>query len=69
MDETALLRSLQLRSSSKTADMRTRHPRPAPLLRSAFAGFRFPSDIIVAAIRWYLRFNLSYRLQVATPDR
>src|SRR5512147_1842644 len=29
--------------------------------RSAFAGFRFPSDVIVVAIRWYLRFNLSYR--------
>jgi transposase-like protein len=28
---------------------------------SAFAGFRFPSDVIVVAIRWYLRFNLSYR--------
>lgn len=29
--------------------------------RSAFAGFRFPPDVIVVAIRWYLRFNLSYR--------
>jgi hypothetical protein len=29
--------------------------------RSAFAGFRFPSDVIVAAVRWYLRFGLSYR--------
>ncbi len=29
--------------------------------RSAFAGFRFPSDVIVVAVRWYLRFNLSYR--------
>src|SRR5882762_3587459 len=28
---------------------------------SAFAWFRFPSDVIVFAIRWYLRFNLSYR--------
>lgn len=28
---------------------------------SAFAGFRFPPDVTVAAIRWYLRFNLSYR--------
>jgi transposase-like protein len=28
---------------------------------SAFAGFRFPPDVIVVAIRWYLRFNLSYR--------
>jgi hypothetical protein len=29
--------------------------------RSAFAGFRFPSDVIVLAVRWYLRFGLSYR--------
>jgi transposase-like protein len=26
-----------------------------------FAGFRFPSDVIVLAVRWYLRFGLSYR--------
>jgi len=41
--------------------MRTRRPRPAPVPRSAFAGFRFPSDVIVIAVRWYLRFGLSYR--------
>jgi transposase, IS6 family len=29
--------------------------------RSAFAGFRFPPDVIVLAVRWYLRFGLSYR--------
>jgi transposase-like protein len=28
--------------------------------RPAFAGFRFPSDVIVVAVRWYLRFGLSY---------
>jgi transposase-like protein len=38
-----------------------RHPRPAPVVRPAFAGFRFPSEIIVLAVRWYLRFGLSYR--------
>jgi transposase, IS6 family len=41
--------------------MRTRRPRLAPVPRSAFAGFRFPSDVIVVAVRWYLRFGLSYR--------
>jgi IS6 family transposase len=41
--------------------MRTRRPRPAPAVRSAFAGFRFPPDVIVLAVRWYLRFGLSYR--------
>jgi transposase-like protein len=32
-----------------------------PLTRSAFAGFCFPPDVIVLAVRWYLRFALSYR--------
>ena len=41
--------------------MRTRRPRPAPVPRSAFAGFRFPPEVIVLAVRWYLRFGLSYR--------
>ena len=29
--------------------------------RSAFAGFRFPPDVITVAVRWYLRYGLSYR--------
>ena len=41
--------------------MRTRRPRPAPIASSAFTGFRFPPDVIVVAVRWYLRFGLSYR--------
>jgi IS6 family transposase len=41
--------------------MRTRHLRLAPIPGSAFAGFCFPSDVIVLAVRWYLRFALSYR--------
>ena len=40
--------------------MRRRHSRP-PAPRSSFAGFRFPSDVIVVAVRWYLRYGLSYR--------
>jgi transposase-like protein len=40
--------------------MRTR-PRLAPVPRSAFAGFRFSPDVMVLAVRWYLRFGLSYR--------
>ncbi|WP_426507258.1 IS6 family transposase [Dactylosporangium sp. McL0621] len=35
--------------------------RPVQLPRSAFAGFRFPPDIIVVAVRLCLRYNLSYR--------
>jgi transposase-like protein len=28
---------------------------------SAFAGFRFPAEVITVAVRWYLRYGLSYR--------
>jgi IS6 family transposase len=27
----------------------------------SFAGFRFPPDVILLAVRWYLRYGLSYR--------
>lgn len=38
------------------------HGRPVPVVpSSAFAGFRFPPEIIVLTVRWYLRFGLSYR--------
>src|SRR3712207_6316173 len=29
--------------------------------RSSFAGFRFPPEVISVAVRWYLRYGLSYR--------
>ena len=35
------------------------YPHPAP--SSAFAGYRFPLEVISLAVRWYLRFGLSYR--------
>jgi IS6 family transposase len=28
---------------------------------SAFAGYRFPREVIAVAVRWYLRYGLSYR--------
>lgn len=34
---------------------------PVSQLSSAFTGFRLPAEIIVLAVRWYLRFGLSYR--------
>ncbi|MCK9876962.1 IS6 family transposase [Frankia sp. Ag45/Mut15] len=40
--------------------MRRRPVRP-PAPTSEFAGFRFPPEVIVLAVRWYLRFALSYR--------
>src|SRR6266540_2739203 len=38
-----------------------RYPRTRPAPPSAFAGYRFPPEVITLAIRWYLRFGLSYR--------
>jgi transposase, IS6 family len=39
-----------------------RHCRLVPAFSSsAFAGFRFPPEVIVLAVRWYLRYGLSYR--------
>jgi len=31
------------------------------LASSAFVGFRFPPEVILLAVRWYLRYGLSYR--------
>ena len=39
----------------------TTRPGAPPVACSAFAGFYFPPDVIVLAVRWYLRFALSYR--------
>jgi hypothetical protein len=41
-----------------------KRPRNGPVAvteQSAFGGFRFPPEVIVVAIRWYLRYGLSYR--------
>jgi transposase-like protein len=40
-----------------TIDRRRKSPPPP----SAFAGYRFPAEVIVLAVRWYLRYGLSYR--------
>ena len=46
----------------KAVGMKRRRSFPAVQLnRSSFAGYRFPPDVIVLAVRWYLRFGLSYR--------
>jgi transposase-like protein len=34
---------------------------PVQLTASAFAGYRFRAEVILLAVRWYLRFGLSYR--------
>jgi DDE domain len=43
------------------ADSRDRSRRHLRAPKSAFAGFRFPPEVITLAVRWYLRFGLSYR--------
>jgi IS6 family transposase len=43
------------------AGLMRRHPARVPVPRSGFAGFRFPPDVIMVAVRWYLRYGLSYR--------
>jgi IS6 family transposase len=35
--------------------------RPIQQTSWAFAGFRFPPEVILLAVRWYLRYGLSYR--------
>jgi hypothetical protein len=32
-----------------------------PVASSAPAGYRFPREVIAMAVRWYLRYGLSYR--------
>ncbi len=41
--------------------MNHRRNQPPPADRSAFAGYRFPPEVIMLAVRWYLRYGLSYR--------
>ncbi len=40
---------------------RNRHPRPPVQAPSAFVGFSFPPDVILVAVRWFLRYGLSCR--------
>ena len=48
--------------SPEQADRRNEPHRPRETIaQSAFAGFWFPSEVIVLAVRWYLRYGLSYR--------
>jgi len=41
--------------------MRRRQAASLGVERSAFAGFRFPPEVITVAVRWYRRYGLSYR--------
>ncbi|MCP3973374.1 MAG: IS6 family transposase, partial [bacterium] len=35
--------------------------RHCPAESASFAGYRFPPEVILLAVRWYLRYGLSYR--------
>src|SRR5439155_15346969 len=61
MDRRALLHWLPASIRDTRAMRSRRHLRPRPAPRSAFAGYRFPPEVITLAVRWYLRFGLSYR--------
>ena len=39
---------------------RVRVNRPSRAVSACFAGYRFPPDVILLAVRWYLRYGLSY---------
>ena len=41
--------------------IRRRSCPPVALGGAAFVGYRFPPEVIMLAVRWYLRFGLSYR--------
>ena len=43
------------------AGLMSHRPAAVQAPRSSFAGFRFPPEVIILALRWYLRYNLSYR--------
>jgi transposase-like protein len=43
------------------AALMSHRPAAAPAPRSSFAGFRFPPEVIMLAVRWYLQYGLSYR--------
>ena len=40
---------------------RARRTGPPVRMPSGFIGFRFPPEVILLAVRWYLRYGLSYR--------
>jgi DDE domain len=59
---TALLHWRIVVRGGQGGGMSSRRCRPVSVVPcSAFKGFRFPPEIIVLAVRWYLRYGLSYR--------
>ena len=50
-----------LRTGEAAAVKRRHLVRSIQPLVTGFAGFRFPPEIILLVVRWYLRYGLSYR--------
>lgn len=48
-------------TASGQAGLMCRRPARVSTPRSGFAGFHFPPEVIMMAVRWYLRCGLSYR--------
>jgi IS6 family transposase len=46
-----------------------RRCRRVPASGSSFAGFRFPPDVIMLAVRWYLRYGLSRDVEELLAER
>ena len=46
-----------------------RRPRRVSASRSNFTGFRFPPDVIMVAVRWYLRYGLSRDVEELLAER
>ena len=58
----ALLHWRMVAVGGEGGGMMPRRCRAVPAVpSSAFKGYRFPPEIIVLAVRWYLRYGLSYR--------
>ena len=53
--------SSQIKEYAISGMQRRRLIRPIHPPVSAVAGFRFPPEVILLAVRWYLRYGLSYR--------
>jgi hypothetical protein len=57
----ALLHWARRRFVGQTRAHEITHPSLHIPPSSAFTGYRFPPGVITLAVRWYLRFGLSYR--------
>jgi transposase-like protein len=44
-----------------SAGLLSHRPAAVPATRSGFTEIRFPPEVIMLAVRWYLRYDLSYR--------